>query len=66
MLDAEQAEEESIVQERLASWSLQRLKSEGYCLTDMSAFWLEATRFDSSVAAFSLGPGIALPHHRFE
>ncbi|KZV63553.1 hypothetical protein PENSPDRAFT_208228 [Peniophora sp. CONT] len=66
MLDAEQTEEEAIVQERLASWSIQRLKSEGYCLSDMSAFWLEETRFESSVAAFSLGPGVALPHHRFE
>ena len=66
MLDAEQQEEEAIVQERLASWSLQRLQSEGYCLTDMAAFWLEETRFESSVAAFSLGPGVFLPHHRFE
>ena len=66
MLDAEQAEEEAIVKERLASWSIQRLKSEGYCLTDMSAFWLEETRFEKSVAAFSLGPGVVLPHNRFE
>jgi hypothetical protein len=39
---------------------------EGYCLTGLSAFWLQANQFGRPVAAFLLGPGRALPEHRFE
>jgi hypothetical protein len=65
MLDAEQAEEEAVLRERLSSWSLERLREEGYCLTGMAAFWLEAVQFGRRIASFELGPGIALPEHRF-
>jgi hypothetical protein len=66
LIEAEQKEEEAIIQERLSSWSIQRLRSEGYCLTDMAAYWMEQTHFGRPVAAFSLGPGVVLPAHRFE
>ena len=67
LLDAEQAEDEAVLKERLASWSLQRLQQEGYCITDMYAYWQEQRQFGRPVATFSLGPGIALPpEHRFE
>jgi hypothetical protein len=66
LLAAEQAEDEAILKERLSSWSLARLKEEGYCLTGLSAYWLQANQFGRPVAAFLLGPGRALPEHRFE
>jgi hypothetical protein len=67
MLDAEQAQDEAVLKERLSNWTLDRLKEEGYCLTGLSAFWLEAHQFGRPVAAFILGPGILLPQqHRFE
>lgn len=66
LLAAEQAEDEAVFKERLSSWSLPRLKEEGYCLTGLSAFWLQANQFGRPVAAFLLGPGRVLPEHRFE
>ncbi|KZT23060.1 P-loop containing nucleoside triphosphate hydrolase protein [Neolentinus lepideus HHB14362 ss-1] len=67
LLDAEQQEDEAVIKERLSNWSLARLQEEGYCLTELAAFWLKATQFGRPVAAFTLGPGIALPTgHRFE
>jgi hypothetical protein len=67
MLDAEQAQDQAVLKERLTDWSLDRLIEEGYCLTGLSAFWLGAHQFGRPVAAFTLGPGILLPQqHRFE
>lgn len=66
LLAAEQAEDEALLKERLSSWSPARLKEEGYCLTGLSAFWLQANQFGRPVAAFLLGPGRALPENRFE
>lgn len=66
MLEAEQAEDEAVLKERLSSWSLDRLKEEGYALTGMAAYWLDVTQFGRPVASFLLGPGLALPEHRFE
>ncbi|KAF8216269.1 P-loop containing nucleoside triphosphate hydrolase protein [Mycena galopus ATCC 62051] len=67
MLEAEQQEDEAALKERLSTWSLTRLQEEGYCLTGLSAFWLEENRFGRPVASFLLGPGITLPvDHRFE
>ncbi|KAJ7058102.1 P-loop containing nucleoside triphosphate hydrolase protein [Mycena amicta] len=66
MITLEQKESETILFERLSTWSLPRLKEEGYCLTGLSAFWLEENRFSRPVAIFLLGPGISLPEHRFE
>ncbi|KAH0825645.1 hypothetical protein J3R83DRAFT_12675, partial [Lanmaoa asiatica] len=65
LLDAEQAEDESVLRDRLASWSLFRLREEGYTITDLYAFWIEAPQFRNPIACFSLGPGIILPEHRF-
>ncbi|KIJ60439.1 hypothetical protein HYDPIDRAFT_98653 [Hydnomerulius pinastri MD-312] len=66
LLLAEQVEDESVLRERLSTWSLPRLREEGYCLTGLSAFWVEAPQFRHAIACFTLGPGIALPDHRFE
>ncbi|KAG5646157.1 hypothetical protein DXG03_004210 [Asterophora parasitica] len=66
LLSAEQAEAEAIVQERLSTWTLDRLQEEGYCLTELSAYWLQENQFGRPVASFALGPGLALPDHRFE
>ena len=66
LLRAEQDEDEALLKERLSNWSVARLKEEGYCLTGMSAYWLDATHFGRPVASFALGPGLALPEHRFE
>ena len=64
LLEAEQAEEEKEMRERLAKWPIKKLCDRGYCITGMSAFW-----FDSKfghIAAFGLGPGVALPDHKLE
>ncbi|RDB23511.1 Regulator of nonsense transcripts 1 [Hypsizygus marmoreus] len=66
LLAAEQAEDEAVLKERLSSWPLARLKDEGYCLTGLSAYWLQANQFGRPVASFLLGPGLALPEHKFE
>jgi hypothetical protein len=66
MLEAEQQEDEAVLKERLSTWSLTRLQEEGYCLTGLTAYWLEENQFGRPVASFLLGPGIALPEHRFE
>ncbi|KAJ6570724.1 P-loop containing nucleoside triphosphate hydrolase protein [Mycena sp. CBHHK59/15] len=66
MLEAEQQEDEAVLKERLSTWSLTRLQEEGYCLTSLSAFWLEENQFGRPVASFLLGPGLSLPEHRFE
>ncbi|KAI0077675.1 P-loop containing nucleoside triphosphate hydrolase protein [Panus rudis PR-1116 ss-1] len=66
LLAAEQGEDEAVLRERLSSWSVERLKSEGYCLTDLGAYWLEKNMYGRPVASFSLGPGIKLPEHKFE
>ncbi len=67
MIEAEQSEEQEVLRERLASWSLDRLQQEGYCITGLSAFWQERQQFGRPVASFFMGPGIMLPsEHRFE
>ncbi|KAJ6491433.1 P-loop containing nucleoside triphosphate hydrolase protein [Mycena vitilis] len=66
MLEAEQQEDEAVLKERLSTWSLTRLQEEGYCLTGLSAFWLEENQFGRPVASFLLGPGLSLPEHRFD
>jgi hypothetical protein len=66
MLKAEQGEDEAVLKERLSTWSLTRLEEEGYCLTGLSAYWLEENQFGRPVASFLLGPGLALSEHRFE
>ncbi|KIK92239.1 hypothetical protein PAXRUDRAFT_830143 [Paxillus rubicundulus Ve08.2h10] len=66
LLDAEQAEDEAVLRDRLSTWSLSRLREEGYCITDLSAFWAEAPQFRNPVVCFTLGPGVTLPEHRFE
>jgi hypothetical protein len=65
LLLQEQQEEESVLEER-KQWPIEKLKEEGYCLTDLYAFWLDATQFGRPVAEFSLGPGVSLGWHRFE
>ncbi|KAF8272687.1 P-loop containing nucleoside triphosphate hydrolase protein, partial [Lactarius quietus] len=64
LLELEQAEEEKDMRERLAKWPLKRLCNEGYCITGMSAFWLDSKY--GHVASFALGPGVALPDNKFE
>lgn len=65
MLAAEQAEDEAVLRDRLSSWSVARLRQEGYCITDLGAYWLETNHFGRPVASFALGPGITLPEHQF-
>ena len=67
LLAAEQEEQEAVIRERLSTWSVERLQQEGYCITGMSAYWIESKRFGRPEAAFSLGPGVQLPSNgRFE
>ncbi|KAG5650472.1 hypothetical protein H0H81_012135, partial [Sphagnurus paluster] len=66
LLAAEQADAEAILQERLSSWPLDQLREEGYCLTGLSAYWLQENQFGRPIASFALGPGLVLPEHRFD
>jgi len=66
LLEAEQAEGEAVLRERLATWSLARLCQEGYCLADLSAFWMDAPQFGRPVACFMWGPGVVFTEHRFQ
>ncbi|EKM52366.1 uncharacterized protein PHACADRAFT_186519 [Phanerochaete carnosa HHB-10118-sp] len=71
LIEYEQQSDEAILRERLSTWSLERLQQEGYCITDLSAYWLDPGSTNSGmgrfVASFFLGPGITLPaEHRFE
>lgn len=66
LLAAEQETEQNLIRTRLANWPQDKLKRDGYCLTGLSTFWLQSNQFGKPVAAFLLGPGIALPYHRFE
>ncbi|KAK0476056.1 P-loop containing nucleoside triphosphate hydrolase protein [Armillaria novae-zelandiae] len=66
LLDAEIAAEEAAIHQRLSTWSRERLSEEGYCLTDMTAFWLEEEHFGRRTATFTRGPGVQLPETRFE
>lgn len=62
---AEQASEASIIRERL-SLPLEELITEGFCIDQASAFWLDATQFGLPVAVFSLGPGQTFGLNHFE
>lgn len=64
LLELELAEEEKEMRERLAKWPVKKLCNEGYCITGMSAFWLDSKY--GRIAAFGLGPGVALPDNKFE
>ncbi|KAF8583439.1 P-loop containing nucleoside triphosphate hydrolase protein [Ramaria rubella] len=66
LLTAEQETETNLIKTRLANWPRDKLQRDGYCLTGLSSFWLHSNQFGKPVAAFLLGPGIALPYHRFE
>ncbi|KAF7759732.1 hypothetical protein Agabi119p4_11427 [Agaricus bisporus var. burnettii] len=61
LLESEEAESRNDITERLSSWSIARLKEEGYCLTDLCAYWCKTNQYGKPVAAFQLGPGIILP-----
>ena len=65
-IDAEQLADEEILNERLSSWPLEKLKEEGFCITGLQAFWMEKPMFGKPVAAFQIAPGEALPMHNFE
>ena len=62
----EETEDEAVLRHRLATWSVERLEAEGYCLTGMSAYWMQANQFGRPVATFLLGPGITLPENKLE
>lgn len=64
LLELEQAEDEKEMRERLAKWPIKKLCDRGYCITGMSGFWLDP-KF-GHIAAFGLGPGVALPDNKFE
>ncbi|KAF9050818.1 P-loop containing nucleoside triphosphate hydrolase protein [Hymenopellis radicata] len=67
LLNTERAQEEAVIRERLATWSLQRLCEEGYTLNELSAYWVENRgRKQMKTVSFQLGPGVVLPENRFE
>ncbi|CAA7261960.1 unnamed protein product [Cyclocybe aegerita] len=66
LLAHEEAEDEAVLRHRLSTWSLKRLETEGYCMTGLSAYWLQANQFGRPVASFLMGPGIKLPENKLE
>src|ERR1700733_7701971 len=65
MLKAEEEQGREMILNRLATWHIDQLKEEGYCLTGLKAFWLTDNHKGRPVAAFTLGPGEPLPEHKF-
>ncbi|TIB78467.1 P-loop containing nucleoside triphosphate hydrolase protein [Wallemia mellicola] len=49
---------------RLLEWPIERLKQEGYCITDLSGYYTKRM-FGKHSAIFQLQPGEQLPSHRF-
>ena len=66
LIALEEAEDEALLRHRLATWSIKRLEDEEYCLTGLSAYWMQANQFGRPVATFLLGPGITLPENKIE
>ncbi|KAF9553856.1 P-loop containing nucleoside triphosphate hydrolase protein [Agrocybe pediades] len=67
LLDLEEAEDEAALKHRLSTWSLAKLKKEGYCLTDLKAYWLKETQFGRPVADFlAKDVGDRLPENKLE
>lgn len=67
LLESEEAESRNDILERLSTWSIERLRLEGYCLTDVQAYWTGTNQFGRPVACFQLGPGIVFPRNlKFE
>ncbi|KAJ3491205.1 hypothetical protein NLJ89_g11364 [Agrocybe chaxingu] len=66
LLAHEEAEDEATLRHRLSTWSLKRLETEGYCVTGLSAYWLQGNQFGKPVASFLMGPGIKLPENKLE
>jgi len=62
-IDGEEKAGDREIIARLESWPLEKLKLEGYCLTDVVALWTKAVSFGRPVAVFQLGPGICLPEN---
>ncbi|KAF5353493.1 hypothetical protein D9756_008080 [Leucocoprinus leucothites] len=63
LLRKEEEENGNEVFERLKTWSLERLKSEGYCLTDVVAYWTKNNSYGKAVAVFQVGAGVCLPEN---
>ena len=70
LIEAEQEEADKLVTERLSTWTLERQKREGYCITGLYAFWMKEKHFGLPVVKFRLCPGNmrdkSLPDHAFE
>ncbi|KAF8645614.1 hypothetical protein AX16_007696 [Volvariella volvacea WC 439] len=68
LIKVERAVADEEINMRLSKWPVEKLENEGYCFTNMTAFWLaDEQYYGQSVAAFTLGPGIPLrANHRFE
>lgn len=65
LIEAEEAIEQRLMTERLSTWDIEKLKKEGYCVTDVHGFWLDRTSLGRPVAAFRFGAGMALPSNCF-
>ncbi|KAG5219491.1 P-loop containing nucleoside triphosphate hydrolase protein [Salix suchowensis] len=56
LLNMEEDEDEAVLQKRLSTWSLDRLKEAGYCLTELSAYWMKANQFGRPVLVSRIDP----------
>ncbi|KAH6904509.1 P-loop containing nucleoside triphosphate hydrolase protein [Coprinopsis sp. MPI-PUGE-AT-0042] len=65
-IEAEFREQEAVIMNRLSTWTVAQLKAEGWCLTDMFAYWSSTKTYGMPTAVFKLGPGTILPEHKFE
>jgi hypothetical protein len=66
LLEAETEEEALLIKNRLQTWPIERLETEGLCIRSLKAYWQDATSFGKPIASFSLGIGQVLPIHSFK
>lgn len=60
-------ESEAQLKERLATWTMDQLVTEGYCLPGVIGFWSAHNSYGKPTVNFSLGPGEKFPSdNKFE
>ena len=57
-----------VIETRLATWPVEKLEKEGYCLRNLDGYWLDNHDLTSNtaVAGFACEPGQELPWHTFQ
>jgi hypothetical protein len=68
LLAAELKRGRGVIETRLATWPVEKLMKEGYCLRNLDGYWLDNNdpTSNTAVAGFACEPGYELPWHTFQ